>query len=246
MLDTVFSDCTEAAGRTVPLGVAAGDSVAQQALVARTQAYLRRLADSELPSDGECAAWERFFDRYSVEVRRLVRYWRLSAADGDDCEQEIWADLIRKLTSWQYDPARGRFDAWLATFVRRKVGRFVYRRHQPAPLGDADDSPAAPDADPASLCLRKESRRLVRSSLSSLRARVSAENYRIVKLRWIDGRSTKEVADSLAISQEQVRYRLHRMKSKLRGLIERSFGGEAEEVEAGGGNPRHDRRAVGQ
>jgi hypothetical protein len=40
--------------------------------------------------------------------------------------------------------------------------------------------------------------------------------------RFIDGRTSAQVADAMGITPEQVRFRVHRMKQKFRELFERS------------------------
>jgi RNA polymerase sigma factor (sigma-70 family) len=50
---------------------------------------------------------------------------------------------------------------------------------------------------------------------------VSARSYQVVVLRWVEGRSVSEIAASLKITPEQVRYRHHRMMEKLRSLVAR-------------------------
>jgi len=185
-------------------------------LVVQVQDAIR--AERSPPPSG--GPWDAFFARYDPRIRRMVRAWHLPEADADDCVQEIWAELLEKLGAFRYDPRRGRLEAWLATLVRRKVSRLVRRRARGVVLlADPSFSPGSADADPAVAAERRESRRLVRRALAVLRRTVSAENYRIVRLRWMAGRNTREVAESMRMSEEQVRYRLHRMKGKLRRLM---------------------------
>ncbi len=204
-----------------------GNAEAEIQELLAAQRYLRsRGVASEAAGLGP---WEPFYRRYDPKIQRMVRAWRLTPADVDDCVQEVWAELVAKLAEFQFDPARGPFKAWLATVVRRKVIGYLRRRGRDVcvPLADEPSLPARGPSDPVATAERRERRRLVRRGLSALRRRVSAENYRIMRLRWIEGRSTRQVADELRISEPQVRYRLHRMKGKLRSLLERpALGGE--------------------
>lgn len=187
------------------------------------QRYLTRLSEGERPDSTERDRWEQFYRQFDPYVRRLVKAWRLPAADTDDVVQEIWADLVTRLTGLNYDPRRGRLHAWLFTFVRRKVIRFLQRksRHSVQQLLDPAESLTKDDGDPAAACLRQENRRLVRRTLAVLRTRISDTNYQVLHLRWIDGRSSADIAAQVNISPDQVRYRLTRMKRKLRTLLEK-------------------------
>ncbi len=192
-------------------------------LFSGVQRYLTRLSKGERPEPAERERWDRFYRQFDPYIRRLVKAWRLPAADADDVVQEIWADLVIRLVGLNYDPRRGRFRAWLFTFVRRKVIRFLQRksRHCVQQLCDPAETPAEDDGDPAAACMRRENRRLVRRMLAVLRTSVSDTNYQVLHLRWIDGRSSADVAAQVNISPDQVRYRLTRMKRKLRTLLEK-------------------------
>lgn len=187
------------------------------------QRYLTRLSEGERPDSTERDRWEQFYRQFDPYVRRLVKAWRLPAADTDDVVQEIWGDLVTRLTGLNYDPRRGRFHAWLFTLVRRKVIRFLQRRsrHSVQQLLDPAEALTQDDGDPVAACLRQENRRLVRRMLAVLRTSVSDTNYQVLHLRWIDGRSSADIAAQVHISPDQVRYRLTRMKRKLRTLLEK-------------------------
>lgn len=190
-------------------------------LLKAVQIYLGRLGRPVAPGAAEHTCWERFYRQYDPLIRRLVRSWRLSDADTDDCIQEVWTELIAKLAEVDYNPQRGRFRSWLFTFVRRKVIRFTYRksRHSNRSLADSEATLAGRDDDPSTACQRREDRQLVHRMLAVLRTRVSDTNYRVLHLRWIDGRSNAEIAARVNLTQDQVRYHLQRAKRKLRTLI---------------------------
>lgn len=188
------------------------------------QAHLRRLSRRLEPDDAERGCWQRFYERYDPLIRRVVRSSLRrgpSDADAEDCIQEVWAELITKLAELDYDPRRGQLSSWLFTFARRKVIRFLHRtsRHSARQLADPAATLAGRDGDPSIACTRREDRELVRRKLAELRARVSDVNYQVLHLRWIDGRTSAEIAARVNLTQDQVRYRLGRMKRKLRILI---------------------------
>jgi RNA polymerase sigma factor (sigma-70 family) len=197
-------------------------------LLKAVQLYLSRLGRPMAPDATEHTCWERFYRQYDPLIRRVVRSWRLSDADTDDCIQEVWSELITKLAEVDYNPRRGRFGSWLFTFVRRKVIRFIRRktRHSCRSLADCAAMVVGHDDDPLTACQRQEDRQLVRRMLAVLRTRVSDTNYRVLHLRWIDGRSNAEIAALVNLTQDQVRYHLKRMKRKFKALIAPRFAGD--------------------
>jgi RNA polymerase sigma factor (sigma-70 family) len=190
-------------------------------LLRAVQAYLGRLSHHPASDAADRGCWERFYRRYDHFIRRVVRAWHLSDADTEDCIQEVWAELITKLAGVDYDPRRGRLRSWLFTFVRRKVIRFLRRksRHSTQSLTNPAATLVSLDCDPSTACERQEDRQLVRRMLAVLRTQVSDTNYQVLHLRWIDGRSSAEIAAMVNLTRDQVHYRLGRMKRKLRTLI---------------------------
>lgn len=188
------------------------------------QAHLRRLSQRLEPDPAQRGCWDQFYERYDPLIRRVVRSTlRRGASDADteDCVQEVWAELVTKLVGLDYDPRRGQLSSWLFTFARRKVIRFIHRksRHPAQQLTDPAATVADRDGDPSIACGRRENRQLVRHTMARLRTRVSEVNYQVLRLRWIDGRTSAEIAAEVNLTQDQVRYRLRRMKRKFRVLI---------------------------
>jgi RNA polymerase sigma factor (sigma-70 family) len=193
-------------------------------LLRSVQSYLACLGRRQPPGASEREAWQRFYDQYDAFIRRVVCSSlgkHAFDADADDCVQEVWAELVTKLARASYDPRRGRFAAWLFSFARRKAIRFLRRkaRHATRSLADPAATLAGRDGDPQAHCERQENRDLVHRMLAQLRGRVSETNYRILHLRWMEGRTSAEIAAAVNVSQDQVRYRLGRMKRKLRALL---------------------------
>jgi RNA polymerase sigma factor (sigma-70 family) len=97
-------------------------------------------------------------------------------------------------------------------------------RHVVESLGDGEGMTAMdPGPDPAATYERRRTLAQVRSALDQLSSQVSPKSFQVLYLRWIEGRTTSEVADALALTPGQVRFRTHRMKLRFRDLLERSI-----------------------
>jgi RNA polymerase sigma factor (sigma-70 family) len=186
-----------------------------------TQDYLRSRSLKRPTCFETHQSWDDFYAEYAPYVRRMVRSWNMSAADEDDCVQEIWMEIISKLTSLDYDPRRGHLRGWLFLLVRRKMIRHLRRRksRKEELIADPEKTLTGSEAEPWARFAERERRDMVRRTLASMRRRTSQTNYRMLYLRWIDGRSTLEIAEAVKLTPEQVRYRLSRMKTKLHSML---------------------------
>src|SRR5262249_13401906 len=151
--------------------------------------------------------------------RALFRKWRLPDADREDCLQEVWVEVVAHLGRFQHDPRRGRLSTWLTTLARNKAADSIRRRsrHPSQPLEEGDalallDPVPGPVAD----CERRWTQARVRGALEGLAERVSECSFRVLYLRYIEGRTVAEIADVVGLTPEQVRLRAHRMKRRFR------------------------------
>ena len=190
--------------------------------VALAGEYLRQSAAKQEISFEAQEAWSRFYPVCDGTIRAFAARFFKSANEVDDCAQEVWTDVIRNLPDFSLDQDRGRFSSWLFTIVRNKATDMVRReaRRPTEPLtqaafGQADIS----SEDPAHSLSRKLDIQAVRDALESLRNSTSEENYQILYLRHVEGRDVAEVAATLGISSHQVWSREHRIKRKLRMML---------------------------
>lgn len=99
-------------------------------LLAPAQQYLQALREDILPPSELREAWDAFYRSCDPLVRRTVATSRLHRADADDCAQEAGAEIVAKLTRFEYAPNRGSFEAWLRIVVHRAAGRYARRDHR--------------------------------------------------------------------------------------------------------------------
>jgi RNA polymerase sigma factor (sigma-70 family) len=172
------------------------------------QNYLECLRRQQAPAPADLQAWAQFYLVCDPLLRRFARACRVYAEDVDDCVQSSWKKITASLPDFDYRGEPGRLAAWLHSVVHSKVTDLRrYRVRHPtccltAHLGVEQKSR---DADPAARLERRRHRPRVRRVLAELRCRVSATSYRAFRLRWIEGRSAKEVSRLLRLSVTQVR-----------------------------------------
>jgi RNA polymerase sigma factor (sigma-70 family) len=155
--------------------------------------------------EGDEAAYRRLLEQLGASLRRTVRsrFARFGAGDIDaeDVVQETLLAIHLKRHTWSRGEKLG---PWVTAIVRNKLVDVLRRRGRRAegPLDDvidvlADESSASGDAD---------AQRDVEQMLGSLNER----QQHIVRSISIEGRSVRETADALAMSEVAVRVALHR------------------------------------
>ncbi len=201
-------------------------------LLNNVQAYLSAVLDGEQPNTVMSDSWIEFFRVYDNLLRRYARSRGMRNEDLDDCLQEVWVAVSRQLADFQRPQDRPGLRAWLYRLVQNKATDIVRRkcRSRAAPLDCVGDVPAVERHEDA-VAEAEEARwqhHLVRTMLDELRGQVTDLNYRVLHLRLVEDCSISEVAETLELTHEQVRYRCHRMLKKLRSMIETCSGEQME------------------
>jgi RNA polymerase sigma-70 factor, ECF subfamily len=180
--------------------------------------YLRPNGDKRTVSTEAPQAWAQFFPWCDGTIRRYAATFRSRGIDVDDCSQEVWADLLKNLPNFKLESSRGQFSSWLYSIVRNKA-LDVVRRQSRRP--EIDLSPGivaqrcADYTEPAQILVSQEDHQTVRRGLAHL----TAQNYQVLNLRYLQGQSVPQVAQSLGITPQQVWTQEHRAKRKLRELL---------------------------
>jgi RNA polymerase sigma-70 factor (ECF subfamily) len=143
------------------------------------------------------------------------------AADAEDAMQEALMNVYRRAGDIREPKA---FRAWLYRTVKNAclIGRRK-RAHEPGrllsldELMPADDLPlASVERSPEQLAVDARTRVRLRRALASL----PPSSRIVVFLRDVEGLSTREVAQVVGITEDNVKTRLHRARLQLRKKLE--------------------------
>jgi RNA polymerase sigma-70 factor (ECF subfamily) len=178
----------------------------------------QRAARIELAVNGDPDALQQLIVDYHSVLRAAVAA-KMDAAtrrrmDPDDVLQNAYADAFKAITTSRFDSASD-FYRWLETnalnelknrrqalkALKRDVRREVSGPAQAATsYPDLVDRLIAPDSTPSRQVARGEA---VAAVLSSL-ARLSDDQRKVIRLRFLEGRPVAEVADRLGKSEGAV------------------------------------------
>jgi RNA polymerase sigma-70 factor, ECF subfamily len=183
-----------------------------------------RFTDDELVRwvvNGETALFELLMRRYNQRLYRAARAILRDDTEAEDVVQEAWIRAYQHLRQFE---GRASFSTWATRIaVHEALHRLRRRRdHQEIDAMQEPKLDAMPSttASPESHAASAETQRLLEHAIDTL-----PDSYReVLVLRDIEEMSTLETAETLSISTENVKVRLHRARALLRKEIAARFG----------------------
>jgi RNA polymerase sigma-70 factor (ECF subfamily) len=152
---------------------------------------------------GDRGAYARLVQAHAGRVFAVCLGMLGNRHDAEDAAQQAFLRGFMKIRTIRQS---GRFAAWIGQISRNVCVDLLRRRKREGVPTPAADRRASLDA---------EDERRLESALARL-----APDYRVpLLLFYFDGRSTKNIAETLGISQAAVQTRLTRARKQLRGLL---------------------------
>jgi RNA polymerase sigma factor (sigma-70 family) len=200
-------------------GVIGQDEETSLTLLGHTQDYLRQLVEAQNPNTLLCDSWSEFYRVYNDLIRRYVLSRRIPASDVEDCVQEVWVAVAKNLAEFEHPRNRPGLRAWLYTLVRSKTADVMRRRCKHSAM--SLDAICADQGDPASPDTPGDvwHRVFLETVLAEVLAEESEENIRIMNMRLVHNFRSAEIAERLGLSKRVVRYRLNRMRQRVKVRI---------------------------
>jgi RNA polymerase sigma-70 factor (ECF subfamily) len=194
---------------------------------------------------GDEGAFARLVGEHHASLRRVARLYVGNAATAEEVVQDTWLGVVRGI--WAFE-GRSSLKTWIfRILVNRARTRAVLESREsrnvpstgaastemgteakppagPAPFVSVDDSSAPghwaqSPLDPERALLTKELRERLGSVIETL-----PSNLRIVLwLRDVEGWSSEDVCNALAIQETNQRVLLHRARSRVRAALEPYF-----------------------
>ena len=186
-----------------------------------TTTFVRRLRDRDE------AAWFELWQVFGPVLRAQLSRWgggRIGIETIRDLSQETLAALSRSID--RFDPNRGvRFSTWLLAIARHMLGDELERRGA-AKRGSGRRALSLGDRDPAS-DLEVDAayeRRIFEAKVHAAIRRTEAESifiaFQVYRMRVIDGRTGRVVAEQLGLSEATVSRHLQAIRTALREALE--------------------------
>jgi RNA polymerase sigma-70 factor (ECF subfamily) len=169
---------------------------------------------------GDRAALEQLLEEIAPLVHRFGLRMCRHAADAEDVLQDTLLSVADHLQEFQ---GRASLASWVFMLARTACAR--RRRglkNQPHLPAEAADESASLERSPEQAVDQKQ----LRAALDRALAGLSDEQREVLLLRDMEGLSAPEVAESLGLSVEAVKSRLHRARARLREALQAVLGQE--------------------
>jgi len=166
-------------------------------------------------------AFEALYDRFKDYVYRVALFVTRDGAAAEDVVQETFLDVLRALPNYRVEgPAR--FETWLYRVTVNRCRSLMRRKRLPSADWDEIEErleripELRPDHDPEDFALRRERAVELWRAVDDL-----PEKQRIVVLlRYQQGLTYIEIAQTLGISKGTVKSRLYHAHRKLKGRLQ--------------------------
>lgn len=184
---------------------------------ATRESLLIRLEDTR-----DRQAWADFVDLYSPVIYGFARRHGLQDADAADLVQEVLRSVARSIL--KYDRRKGRFRNWLMAVVRRRLSKhWVDRQRQAAGSGDSRVHEwlerVASSVGPEQLWEQEYQQSVFHFAANRIRDDFEESTWQAFWQTTLEGKTTREVAQSLRLSEGAVYIARSRVIARLRKQV---------------------------
>ena len=189
-------------------------------------AALTTLSDEEVVVRvlaGDTSLFEILMRRYNQRLFRVARGILAEDSETEDVMQEAYVRAFRELANFR---GEARFSTWLTRIACHEALARARKRRRLVPIGGGGGGePPDPPSESAGPDREMENREL-QAVLRDAVERLPDPMRAVFCLREIEGLSTEQTADALALTVANVRVRLHRAKRSLRQTLDQRIGRE--------------------
>jgi RNA polymerase sigma-70 factor (ECF subfamily) len=148
------------------------------------------------------------YERYAPRLYGVCLRYASGEAMAQDMLQEGFVKIFRGLSSYRHE---GHFEGWLHRVMVNTALEWL-RKERPPSLSLHDEAPIAGSGPSPLEALSEE------EILSAMR-RLPVGLREVANLYIVDGYSHREIAESLGISEDNSKQRLHRARELLKQMI---------------------------
>lgn len=158
---------------------------------------------ARLKDRGDEIAWREFYRLYPPLLYRFARSRGLPHADAEEVRDQCLAVVVKAISGFEYQRARGGFKAWLRTMAENKVRDLLRGRRERA--ATTEEILAVPGREPTPAEVWEQNWRSehLLFCVELVRPEVSEPNFAIFRL-LLDGLSVPEVCGRLGVSARRV------------------------------------------
>ena len=176
-------------------------------------------------------AWTRFVDLYAPLIYGFLRKRGLQDADAADLTQDVLRHVAAAVNRLEYDSQRGSFRGWLLTIVQNRLT--TYWRREPnreRPGGDTEayrrlnDIPQPGSLDASAEWDADYERQLFHYAANIVKQDFTPTTWLAFWQTAVDGRSGKDVAESLQLTIAAVYLAKGRVMNRIKDQVKQLVG----------------------
>lgn len=150
--------------------------------------------------DHQDLAWRDFFMLYTPVVCGYCLRRGLQPSDAEDVTQEVFIEVARCISNFEYQSNRGRFRDWLATITWRRLARFWQSQKKAQDsIGDQDFQV---QSDPE--WLDEFQAVITQQALENIQSGFAQSTWQLFLANWQEGLPAAEVAQRFGVPIEMV------------------------------------------
>lgn len=167
------------------------------------------------------AAWQRLFDLYAGFIFSIARSKGLRNEDADDIVQVVFADLARKLPTFRYDRAKGRFRSYLTGLVYWRIMDRLRSGKRDADFKAAfqEEAKAATTSADEAFAEQEWRAAALEEALRRIKSGVRPEHYAAFVASSVEGQDTDTVLRLYGLSRDNLYQIRKRLTVKLREAV---------------------------
>ena len=182
----------------------------QEYRTTETLSDIEKLVDRAI--DGDAEAFGRLYDMHVDRVYRHIYYRVGNVADAEDLTQQVFIKAWQAIS--RYKKMASPFLAWLIRISHNIVIDF-YRSNKARTYLDFEVIASKPESGPEHLVEAQFDQQQVHQAILEL----PGDQQQVILMRFIEGFSYSEIADSLGKSEGAVRVIQHRALARLRKVL---------------------------
>ena len=164
-------------------------------------------------------SWREFFDLYWKLLYNAARRHGLGEFEAQDVIQEIMVELTRTLKTFNYDPQRGSFKAWLRRETYWRVTDHLRSTRKFEPLESAGDIPA--ECDFTEFWEKEWADNLVSAAIDRAKLKLRPRQFQMYSYCVLQKHGPRKTAVVFHASSPQIYLNNHRVSRVIESEIKK-------------------------
>lgn len=165
----------------------------------------------QMAKDGQRGGVEALYHLYFDAMYRFC-YWQSNRSeDAEDLTQDIFIEMAKSIRTFK---GRSSFKNWLYTIAKRRISQWLRAKYQLPTSPLFEMIPHQEEwIDPSNTHLKEK-------VVSQLLAQLSGTESKVMKLRYLQSYTVKETAQSLRLTENNIKVIAYRSLKKLQKIVE--------------------------